>query len=162
RGLFLELAERSATREEAASLFAPIRVGPVLTAHPTEVQRKSTLDAQLAIASELGVLDATDLLPEERQACETELRRLVSTLWQTRLLGPVNLGVRDEIENALAYFSYTFIDALPRLQVDVEDSILRLPGTAERPDLAPLVAIGSWVGGDRDGNPFVTAEMLEH
>ena len=161
RGLFADARARQASREEAAATFARIRVAPVLTAHPTEVQRKSTLDAQLAIADRLIARDAPAGLEEERLAAENEIRRLVATLWQTRMLRSVKLGVRDEIENALAYFDYTFIDAIPKLQADIEDAVASLPGDSARPSLPPMVAVGSWVGGDRDGNPFVTAEMLE-
>jgi phosphoenolpyruvate carboxylase len=147
RGLFAEAGPELAKRIDS------LRVYPVLTAHPTEVQRKSTLDAQLAIAEWLARLDAPDALPEEREQATAALRRLVATLWQTRMLRAVKLGVRDEIENALAYFNYTFIDAVPRITAEVEDRVGR--------SVPPLVAVGSWVGGDRDGNPFVNAEMLE-
>jgi phosphoenolpyruvate carboxylase len=159
-GLFAEARERGVSGEEAARRLCAIRVSPVLTAHPTEVQRKSTLDAQLAIAEWLGRMDSADVLPADIERATVELRRLIATLWQTRMLRAVKLGVRDEIENALAYFNYTFIEALPALAIDVEDAIASL-GAGPRPTLPPLVAVGSWVGGDRDGNPFVTAEMLE-
>ena len=161
RGLFAEARERGVRREDAFERLSRIRVHPVLTAHPTEVQRKSTLDCQLAIAAELGRIDSVDLLEEERAAAIAELRRLIATLWQTRMLRAVKLGVRDEIENALAYFGYTFIDTVPDLIAEVEDSIAALPGEGARAELPTLIAVGSWVGGDRDGNPFVTAEMLE-
>lgn len=161
RGLFAEALEERLGRKEALARFTPIRVTPVLTAHPTEVQRKSTLDGQLAMAAALAALDTPGQLPEEREAAENELRRLIGTLWQTRMLRSVKLGVRDEIENALAYFEYTFIAALPRLHTEIEDFISRLPGD-EAPELPGVLAVGSWVGGDRDGNPFVTADMLEY
>ena len=160
-GLFAEARERGVARERVAERLARIRVHPVLTAHPTEVQRKSTLDCQLAIGDWLGRIDSADALPADIERATTELRRLIATLWQTRMLRAVKLGVRDEIENALAYFNYTFIDAVPALIADVEDCIAALPGQGARPHLPPLIAVGSWVGGDRDGNPFVTAEMLE-
>jgi phosphoenolpyruvate carboxylase len=161
RGLFAEAREAGTRREEAIERLRRVRVHPVLTAHPTEVQRKSTLDCQLAIADCLRRLDSAEVLPEEVERGIVELRRLVATLWQTRMLRAVKLGVRDEIENALAYFHYTFIDTIPAIVADIEDSIASLPGKAPRPELEPPLAIGSWVGGDRDGNPFVTAEMLE-
>jgi phosphoenolpyruvate carboxylase len=161
-GLLADAQERGIGREDAVTLFSRVCVAPVLTAHPTEVQRKSTLDAQLAIAAELTALDSPDLLPAERATSENELRRLVATLWQTRMLRTVKLGVRDEIENALAYFRYTFMDAIPRMHADIEDAIAGLPGDLESIDLPTVLAVGSWVGGDRDGNPFVTAEMLDH
>ncbi|HYE93771.1 MAG TPA: phosphoenolpyruvate carboxylase [Terriglobales bacterium] len=147
RGLFAEAGEN------VSRCIDGLRVHPVLTAHPTEVQRKSTLDCQLAIAEWLARLDRPDALPEERDEARLALRRLIATLWQTRMLRPVKLGVRDEIENALSYFHYTFIDVVPAIVADVEDFAGRR--------VAPVIAIGSWVGGDRDGNPFVTAEMLE-
>ncbi|HEX4332326.1 MAG TPA: phosphoenolpyruvate carboxylase [Usitatibacter sp.] len=158
RGLFAE-AREDARRDETAKRLATVRVQAVLTAHPTEVQRKSTLDCQLAVAECLSRLDSTDAMPEETDAAVAEIRRLVAILWQTRMVRPVKLGVRDEIENALAYFAYTFIDAVPALVTQVEDGIAALTG-GERPSLPALVSVGSWVGGDRDGNPFVTADML--
>src|SRR6185503_5729274 len=159
RGLFAE-ARDDARRDEIAKVLGTIRVHAVLTAHPTEVQRKSTLDGQLAMAECLARLDSADAMPEEADAAVAELRRLVAILWQTRMVRPVKLGVRDEIENALAYFHYTFIDAVPALVVQVEDGIAALTG-GEAPSLPALVSVGSWVGGDRDGNPFVTADMLD-
>ncbi len=162
RGLLADAVESHMHRGAVAAALLPIRVVPVLTAHPTEVQRKSTLDGQLAIAAVLERMDAADLLPEERAGGQAELRRLIATLWQTRILRPVKLGVRDEIENALSYFGYTFLDVVPRLVAEVEDGILGLAGEGERPELPALITVGSWVGGDRDGNPFVDAEMLEY
>ncbi|MEP7262727.1 MAG: phosphoenolpyruvate carboxylase, partial [Usitatibacter sp.] len=160
RGVFAEARERGVTREEAVRRLAGIRVQPVLTAHPTEVQRKSTLDCQLAIAEWLARMDSADALPGERDRAIMELRRLIATLWQTRMLRSVKLGVRDEIENALAYFNYTFVDAVPAIITDVEDCVAAM-GDGPRVELPPVISVGSWVGGDRDGNPFVTADMLE-
>jgi phosphoenolpyruvate carboxylase len=119
---------RAASRARRRRAASAIRVHPVLTAHPTEVQRKSTLDCQLAIAEWLGAWTRPTRCPPTMEAATTELRRLIATLWQTRMLRAVKLGVRDEIENALAYFNYTFIDAVPRLVAEVEDSIAALPG----------------------------------
>jgi len=160
-GLFAEMRSRGTRAAEAASALERIRVHPVLTAHPTEVQRKSNLDCQLAIADWLARTESADALPDDIEAAITELRRSVAILWQTRMLRAVRLGVRDEIENALAYFAYTFIDAVPSIVAQVEDSIAVLESGTPRRDMPPLVAVDSWVGGDRDGNPFVTAEMLE-
>jgi phosphoenolpyruvate carboxylase len=159
-GLFADALARGTSREEAQARLSRIHVQPVLTAHPTEVQRKSTLDAQLAIAEWLGRLDSADALPEDLERATLELRRLVATLWQTRMLRVVKLGVPDEIENALSYFKYTFIDAVPAMLADIEDAAARLPGTAAPAELPAMLTVGCWVGGDRDGNPFVTAEML--
>ncbi len=161
RGLFADAASRGLRREGARERLAGIRVQPVLTAHPTEVQRKSTLDGQIAIAAALARADSADALPSEVNDAVLEMRRRIGALWQTRVLRAVKLGVPDEIENAIAYFHYTFIDAVPALVAEVEDAVAALPGDGPRPEMPALMAVGSWVGGDRDGNPFVTAEMLE-
>jgi phosphoenolpyruvate carboxylase len=162
RGLFQDAKERGTKQDEALARLSRVRVTPVLTAHPTEVQRKSTLDLQLEISTQLGERDSLDVLPEEKVAIEMRLRALVETLWQTRILRAVKLAVRDEIENALSYFGYSFIDVVPRVQAEIEDAVAQLPGDFGRPELPPVLTVGSWVGGDRDGNPFVTADMLEY
>lgn len=134
---------------------------PVLTAHPTEVQRKSTLQCQHAIAYLLDQRDRLRLTPEEQADNDSELARLVLTLWQTRLMRPNRLKVIDEVKNGISYFDDTFFTELPRLYGQVED-LLAAEGVAadSSGSLPPFFRIGSWIGGDRDGNPFVTAEIL--
>ena len=127
-------------------------MSPVLTAHPTEVQRKSLLDAELAIAELLaqreGLFEEREL---ERNA--TMLRTRITQLWQTRLLRYRKLTVRDEIENALSYYRTTFLREIPRLYAEVEHHL----GEA-----APsFFRMGNWIGGDRDGNPNVDGETLD-
>ena len=161
RGVFAEARERGVTREEGAARLARVRVHPVLTAHPTEVQRKSNLDSQLAIAERLARLDAADALPEEHRGSDHGPAPPGGDPVADPHAARREARREDEIENALAYFHYTFIEAVPAIAADVEDSIAQLPGGGARPDLPPVMAVGSWVGGDRDGNPFVTADMLE-
>jgi len=127
-------------------------ISPVLTAHPTEVQRKSTLDAERAIAE---LVEQRDTLPTERDRAENEalIRARVTQLWQTRMLRTAKLTVSDEIENALSYYHATFLRQIPRMYREVERA---LPGH----DIATFFRMGNWIGGDRDGNPFVTADTL--
>ncbi len=144
-----------------AAFLGDALISPVLTAHPTEVQRKSILDCQLAIAAQLTRRDRLRLTRDEQAALEEDLRRLVLTLWQTRMLRELKLTVSDEIENGLAYYRYTFLRELPRLYTRVEDAVQALwPGT--RIGSNPWLRLGSWIGGDRDGNPFVTDEVMRH
>jgi phosphoenolpyruvate carboxylase len=133
--------------------FETASITPVLTAHPTEVQRRSILDILDAIAALLVRRDRLAETKEEYAEIETGLRTLVLTLWQTRTLRQAKLSVLDEVDNALAFFDATFFAELPRLYESVEKSI-----GAER--LPPFLEIGSWIGGDRDGNPFVDAQVL--
>lgn len=137
-------------------------VSPVLTAHPTEVQRKSILDRKTAIARLLAERDRQALTAEEAARIDEALHREVMTLWQTRMLRRVRLAVRDEVENVLAYFRHTFLEVVPALHAGFEDLLEREMGGGEPWQLPPFLRVGSWVGGDRDGNPFVDQAMLEH
>ena len=134
---------------------------PVLTAHPTEVQRKSTLDLHREIARQLALCD-TQLTPSEIALSAERLHGLITTLWQTRMLRQQKLTVLDEIDNALSYYGTTFLSTIPRLHQDVIrhlDSRSR-PSSAS-PTIPPFLHMGSWIGGDRDGNPNVDADTLE-
>src|SRR5665213_2908449 len=138
--------------------FAGALVGPVLTAHPTEVRRKSTIDREMEIASLLDRRERVQLTPEELEASDEQLRREVLTLWQTNLLRRTKLTVLDEVANGLSFYDYTFLHEVPRLHCALEDRLNE--GEAARGDLASFLRMGSWIGGDRDGNPFVTAEVM--
>ncbi len=129
-------------------------IAPVLTAHPTEVQRKSILDAERAIAGLVGERD--DLrTPHARADNEELIRARITQLWQTRMLRTAKLTVADEIENALSYYQATFLREIPRLYRDVERL---LHGHA----VPSFLRMGHWIGGDRDGNPNVTAATMRH
>ncbi|HPO20647.1 MAG TPA: phosphoenolpyruvate carboxylase, partial [Rubrivivax sp.] len=139
----------------AADIAAALRqayIAPVLTAHPTEVQRRSILDAERAIAVYVGERDA---LASARELHDNEqlIRARVTQLWQTRMLRTSGLAVADEIENALSYYHATFLRQIPLLYRDLEQA---LPGH----EVPPFLRMGSWIGGDRDGNPNVGADSL--
>ncbi|HJV27088.1 MAG TPA: phosphoenolpyruvate carboxylase [Aromatoleum sp.] len=149
------------TPGELAAFFDTAEVTPVLTAHPTEVQRKSILNCQTDIARLLDQRDRMALTPEEREESDETLRSAVLTLWQTRMLRPAKLSVLDEVANGLSYFDSTFLRELPRLYAHLEDQLAERDGALGALELPAFLKVGSWIGGDRDGNPFVTAEVLE-
>ncbi|MDU6728021.1 MAG: phosphoenolpyruvate carboxylase, partial [Bradyrhizobium sp.] len=155
------LAHAKSAGFEAADLrkfFSTALVSPVLTAHPTEVRRKSTMDREMEVAMLLDRRERMQLTPDEREANDEALRRAVLTLWQTNLLRRTKLTVLDEVTNGLSFYDYTFLREVPRLLCTLED---RLNDGAEvAGDLASFLRMGSWIGGDRDGNPFVTAEVM--
>ena len=153
---------RAAGIDESAlrAVLAEALVSPVLTAHPTEVQRKSILDAEREIARLLQWRDRSTLTPEEDETMRTGLYRQVLSLWQTAMVRLTTLQVSDEIDNGLAYYRYTFLDEIPRLYTALEDRFAREYGSALA--APPLLRMGSWIGGDRDGNPFVVAETLQY
>src|SRR6516225_841857 len=145
--------------EQLLAFFDNAMVVPVLTAHPTEVRRKSTIDREMEIADLLAERDHLTLTAAELAANEVALRRAVLTLWQTNLLRRTRLRVIDEVANALSYYGYTFLSELPRFYADLEDE-LAAADVALADSLPSFLRIGSWIGSDRDGNPFVTEEVL--
>src|SRR6266852_6159508 len=154
-GSFAYALERAAAQsgESLLAWFARARVSPVLTAHPTEVQRQSILECEREIAR----LIALPASPRRDRALHTEVLRL----WLTAMLRLSKLTVADEITNALAYFLLTFIPGIPRLYADLEEALRARLALPRAPWLPPFLTVGSWVGGDRDGNPNVGAETLE-
>jgi phosphoenolpyruvate carboxylase len=139
--------------------FATAQVSPVLTAHPTEVRRKSTMDREMEIADLLDRRERVQMTPEETAAEDEQLRREVVTLWQTNLLRRTKLTVLDEVGNGLSFYDYTFLREVPRLHCALEDRLNEGNGAAAV-ELASFLKMGSWIGGDRDGNPFVTADVM--
>jgi phosphoenolpyruvate carboxylase len=139
--------------------FAGALVSPVLTAHPTEVRRKSTIDREMEIAALLDRRERVQLTPDELEASDEQLRREVLTLWKTNLLRRTKLTVLDEVANGLSFYDYTFLREVPRVHCALEDRLNEGDGAA-RGDLASFLKMGSWIGGDRDGNPFVTADVM--
>ena len=157
----LTLAHAQAAGFSAADLrkfFAKALVSPVLTAHPTEVRRKSTIDREMEIAALLDRRERVQLTPDEAVASDEQLRRAVLTLWQTNLLRRTKLTVLDEVANGLSFYDYTFLHEVPRLHCMLEDRLNE--GDSARGELASFLKMGSWIGGDRDGNPFVTADVM--
>lgn len=197
------------SRDEVAAMLAHAHLSPVLTAHPTEVQRQSILDIEHSIAALLAERDAIRLaalaaraesaaeaaqaagasgaapagsssstgeaattvaarpagsaleeavrvdhrLLRELATNEARLRAHITQLWHTRLLRFAKLTVADEIENSLSYYRATFLPEIPRLYADIEEAL-------EGRRVAPFLRMGQWIGGDRDGNPNVSAETL--
>lgn len=146
-----------------AQTLATSYLSPVLTAHPTEVQRKSILDAERDIARLLTerdeirarALPRDALAPRELAANEAQMRARVTQLWQTRLLRFTKLTVADEIETALSYYEATFLREIPKLYQQLENEL-------GHQQVASFLRMGHWIGGDRDGNPNVSAGTLTY
>jgi phosphoenolpyruvate carboxylase len=155
-----QVKEAGVSRNRLQAFFDGALCVPVLTAHPTEIRRKSTIDREMDIANLLDQRDRIPLTPEELTANRKALRRAVLTLWQTSILRTSRLRVIDEVANGLAYYDYTFLRELPRLYGDIEEGLAAVDSDWSEVVVAPFLRIGTWIGGDRDGNPFVTADVL--
>ncbi|TBO30397.1 phosphoenolpyruvate carboxylase [Aquabacterium lacunae] len=150
------LLDAGHSSEDVAELLARAYLSPVLTAHPTEVQRKSILDTERHIGQLLAQRHLLVAAGDATALHDTDLalRARITQLWQTRMLRYTKLTVADEIENVLSYYPGTFLTEIPRLYGQLEAA---LPGL----EVAPFLRMGHWIGGDRDGNPNVTADTLK-
>ena len=148
-------------RATLQALFDTILVSPVLTAHPTEVRRKSVLDREEEVAQLLAERDrhAADAARSSQRA-DNALSRAILTLWQTSLLRRGKPTVVDEVANGLSYYDHTFFRELPQLYADLEDGLAANDPSWSNTELPSFIRMGSWIGGDRDGNPFVNADVL--
>ena len=153
------LSTATVSPEAIADFFAHALVAPVLTAHPTEVQRQSLIRNHRDIAHLLDQRERLQMTPDEAAENDLALANSILTLWQSRMLRPVRLKVIDEVKNGITYFKETFFTELPRLYIQATQELQK-----RYPDkdwaLPPFFRVGSWIGGDRDGNPFVTADIL--
>ncbi len=147
------------TAAKLEAFFATALVSPVLTAHPTEVQRHSTQRALQQIAALLERRDRQSLTPDEQHDADETLAQVVLRLWHTRMVRGERLRVTDEVRNGVDYFRTTFLTEIPRLHSETE-ALLRARWPARPWTLPCFLRVGSWIGGDRDGNPFVTADTL--
>ena len=157
----LDRVEQAGVGPEALrDFFSAAEVVPVLTAHPTEVQRKSVRDLEMEIERLLRSRERSQLTPREREASDEAVRRAVLALWQTRMLRLEKLGVIDEVANGLSFFELTFLAEVPALYGALEDELERRHPGLSWTDVPSFLRVGSWIGGDRDGNPFVDEAVL--
>ncbi|PEG55787.1 phosphoenolpyruvate carboxylase [Mycolicibacterium diernhoferi] len=144
---------------EVADALTGALVSPVITAHPTETRRRTVFDTQHQITELMRLRLHGHTRTEAGRDIETELRRHILTLWQTALVRLSRLKISDEIETGLRYYPAAFLEVIPRVNAEVRAALQeRFPDA----DLLaqPILRPGSWIGGDRDGNPNVTAEVV--
>jgi phosphoenolpyruvate carboxylase len=157
RGTLKRMCAAGIEAEQALEILRKVKVVPVFTAHPTEVARRTVLLKRRRIAKQLERLDRLPLTESDAQQFESWIFAEVTALWQTdeiRLEKPL---VTDEIRMGLDHYPMSLFAALPGVYKELADSLLEVYGSSlDDQDLPPLLAFGSWIGGDRDGNPFVT------
>ena len=153
------LKEKGVDNEAIAALIDASLIVPVLTAHPTEVRRKSVIDHKNRIASLMLQRDAGREVTEDGDAVEDAIYRQIALLWQTRALRREKLVVADEIDNAHAYMRDVFLPVMPMLYARWEKALVGHDIKKRPPS---FLRLGSWIGGDRDGNPFVDASTLNY
>lgn len=156
---YLKLDDADLDAATVAEALVGALVSPVITAHPTETRRRTVFDTQHRITELMRLrLHGFTVTPEGKDV-ERELRRHILTLWQTALIRLSRLKIQDEIETGLRYYAAAFLDVIPQVNAEVRSALQeRWPGSGILDD--PILRPGSWIGGDRDGNPNVTAEVV--
>ena len=144
------------------SFIEGLDIQPTLTAHPTEVKRYTVRLKLERVASRVRSLGELALSPQSRGRLEGEISAEIASLWRTRELFTEKPTVTDEVKAALYYFQRSLLEAVPYLMEDMEDALRQYYGAeADGKLLPPVVKFRSWIGGDRDGNPFVTPEITQ-
>ncbi|EJZ05385.1 phosphoenolpyruvate carboxylase, partial [Mycolicibacterium vaccae] len=156
---YLKLDDADLDAATVAEALVGALVSPVITAHPTETRRRTVFDTQHRITELMRLrLHGFTVTPEGKDV-ERELRRHILTLWQTALIRLSRLKIQDEIETGLRYYAAAFLEVIPQVNAEVRSALQeRWPGSGILDD--PILRPGSWIGGDRDGNPNVTAEVV--
>jgi phosphoenolpyruvate carboxylase len=161
RGTLLRMKDAGISATDAISALSQISITPVFTAHPTEVARQTVLLKRRRIAQQLERLDRLPLTTEEAEDCENEIRAEVTSLWQTDEVRMAKPTVDDEIRMGLRYFRLSLFAALPKIYGEVVESFRDVYGLDLDESILPnLVHFGSWIGGDRDGNPLVKPDCI--
>src|SRR6266567_2383919 len=161
RGTLLRMKEAGISAENAVAALGQIAITPVFTAHPTEVARQTVLLKRRRIAQQLERLDRLPLTVEEAEDCENEIRAEVTSLWQTDEVRLAKPTVDDEIRMGLRYFRLSLFEALPKIYAEVAESFRDIYALElDQNTLPNLVHFGSWIGGDRDGNPLVKPDCI--
>jgi phosphoenolpyruvate carboxylase len=162
RGTLLRMKQADISAEAALAALRQITVTPVFTAHPTEVARQTVLLKRRRIAEQLERLDRLPLAVGEALRCEQIIHAEITALWQTDEVRQTKPTVDDEIRMGLRYFRLSLFETLPRVYAEVADSVRDVYGNVvEAGELPNLVSFGSWIGGDRDGNPLVKPECVK-
>lgn len=162
RGSFREtmrtLADRGMTADDIESLLREVGIELVLTAHPTEALRRTVLDKHTKIAAFLEDMDDPRKTPRELDVLRERIRTEIVALWQTRSVRKQRITVLDEVRNGLYFLDQILFDVLPRVHQKLEQAVEEQFGR-QLLELPPLIRFGSWMGGDRDGNPNVTSDI---
>ncbi|ORL03934.1 phosphoenolpyruvate carboxylase [Prescottella equi] len=145
--------------EIAVGALAGALVAPVITAHPTETRRRTVFETQNRIMELMRRREWVSVDPAEADAVDRQLRRQILTLWQTALIRLSRLRIQDEIEVGLRYYDASLFEVVPRINAELRDALRsRWPDSGVLTE--PMLRPGSWIGGDRDGNPYVTADVV--
>jgi phosphoenolpyruvate carboxylase len=156
---YLKLDAADLDASTVAAALAGALVSPVITAHPTETRRRTVFDTQHRITQLMRLRAHGQTETDDGGDIERELRRQVLTLWQTALIRLSRLQITDEIAVGLRYYQTAFFEVMPKVNAEVREALRsRWPDAGLLPQ--PILRPGSWIGGDRDGNPNVTAHVV--
>jgi phosphoenolpyruvate carboxylase len=156
---YLKLDAAGLDPEHVAEALRGALVSPVITAHPTETRRRTVFDTQHRITELMRLRAQGHTATADGRDIETELRRHILTLWQTALIRLSRLKISDEIETGLRYYQSAFFEVIPQVNAEVRTALETLFPGADLP-ADPILRPGSWIGGDRDGNPNVNADIV--
>ncbi len=156
---FQMLSEANVAAADLQTVLSKLEIRPVITAHPTEAARRTMLEKHRRISNLLGEFDRQEISPKKLHALNSQLAAEIESIWQSDEVRHVKPTVLDEVGNCLYYFDATLFEELPTMLEELERVLARHFPEATLADGAAPLRFGSWIGGDRDGNPYVTPEV---
>ncbi|MGA8037126.1 MAG: phosphoenolpyruvate carboxylase [Candidatus Acidiferrales bacterium] len=159
RGTLARMRDAGISASDALAALQRVKIVPVFTAHPTEVARRTVLMKRRRIAQHLENLDRLPLPEEDAASLEAQILAEITSLWQTDEVRLKKPGVIDEVRMGLDYYPMTLFETLPKVYAEFADSFESVYGLKLRHDeIGDVIHFGSWIGGDRDGNPLITPQ----
>ena len=161
-GTFRRFKAAGISREETLRALQQVRAVPVFTAHPTEIARRTVLMKRERLSKLLERLDISPLTDQDARQIEDQMAAEITALWQSDEVRRRTPTVRDEIKMGLDYYRVSLIRSVPQVYEEIARALnAEYGGELQASDMTPTIAFGSWIGGDRDGNPFVTSASTE-
>ena len=158
-GTLVRMRDAGISRADALAALHKVKIVPVFTAHPTEVARRTVLMTRRRIAEHLEKLDRLPLPQADAAELETQILAEITLLWQTDEVRLKKPGVSDEVRMGMDYYPMTLFETLPKLYDEFADSFEAVyGGKMGQDELGEVIHFGSWIGGDRDGNPLITPQ----
>ncbi len=157
-----DMHQEGVTEEQLQTIVNHMKYIPVFTAHPTEARRKTLMNLQRNIFLIIDQLQNPTLIEEKRDSLMRQLKSKIQLLWRTNEVRTFKPNVIDEVNYGLYYFKESLFDAIPMVYRYFERAIRKTYGLNSKIQIPSFLRFGSWIGGDRDGNPFVTSDITRH
>lgn len=156
---FIRLRDKGCSKEQVYDLMQNALIGCVFTAHPSEARRRTILEKLVSISRQLDQIEYARLLPVEQEIVKRTIAEQLETMWLTSSIRAERPAVLDEVRQGIELVEESLFEVVPKVYRQVEDALVKVFPPSANFEIPSFLKFGSWIGGDRDGNPFVTHKV---